>query len=892
MEEEMYKFKVSIIMAVYNVEIYLEEAVDSVIKQDIGFENIQLILVDDGSKDNSGKICDNYVKKYPDNIVVVHKENGGVSSARNEGLKHVLGEYINFLDSDDRLSSDTIRLVCKFFDAHKEEIDLVAIPMHFFEGQRGEHSLNVKFGRGTRIIDLREEWNFPQLSFSCAFAKSESIEGMYFDYNLAYAEDAQLVLKVLCKKQKMGVVAEAKYFYRKRKNGEASAIQSSGKKKEWYLPYIEHFTEYSINFCKNMFGYVPKFVQNTLMYDLQWRFKQQYIPKDILNENEITEYKSRLFSVLKELEDEVILIQRSLAIEQKNYLLQLKHPDVKPKSVLGADGNYFYCFNNLVLRSFERMQTRIHFINLFSDRIEIQGDFLVLTEEFGIPHIYIYANGNLYLSEDTNYNEILYSLDTPIAQKKGFKISVPLEREQTTIELLIKYDSFSVTPQNIVLGKYCPISYRMINSYYYKDGYMLYPQGKKFVVEKKSKKDVKKAEKEFIKELLQHKDKAAKKAVFCRLMTHILKPFMPKNIWLIMDKADRADDNGEAFYLYCLNHKKETGCYPIFAVSKTSKDYKKLKKMGPVIPYMSKRHKIMHLLATHTISAYSHDEVSSPFFDYSFYYCDLMQNNKIVFLQHGITKDDVSNALNKNNKNFSLFITAAQPEYESIIRYNYGYSDNNVILTGFPRYDRLYDNNQRKITIMPTWRRKLFGTYNPQTSQWSLLPGFEKSDFYIFYSNLLNSEKLHEAVEKYNYKLQFLIHPILFPYLDHFDISEKVEVLRENVAYRDVFAESALVLTDYSSVAFDFAYLRKPVMYAHFDSNHYEEGYFNYETDGFGEVEYNLEDTIDRIIEYMKNGCQLKEVYRQRVDKFFAFGDKNNCQRVCDEIKGYDLLLR
>ena len=78
-----YKYKFSIVTAVYNVEDYVAETIESIIKQDIGFENIQLILVDDGSPDGSGAICDEYAKKYPDNITVVHKENGGVSSARN-----------------------------------------------------------------------------------------------------------------------------------------------------------------------------------------------------------------------------------------------------------------------------------------------------------------------------------------------------------------------------------------------------------------------------------------------------------------------------------------------------------------------------------------------------------------------------------------------------------------------------------------------------------------------------------------------------------------------------------------------------------------------------------------------------------------------------------------
>ena len=96
-------YKVSVVTAVYNVEDYLEEMVESIIAQTIGFENIQLILVDDGSEDDSWAICERYMKQYPDNVVAIHKENGGVSSTRNEGLKHVRGEYVNFTDSDDIL---------------------------------------------------------------------------------------------------------------------------------------------------------------------------------------------------------------------------------------------------------------------------------------------------------------------------------------------------------------------------------------------------------------------------------------------------------------------------------------------------------------------------------------------------------------------------------------------------------------------------------------------------------------------------------------------------------------------------------------------------------------------------------------------------------------------
>lgn len=110
-----YKYKFSVVIPVYNVEGYLAETLDSVIGQSIGFENnIQIILVNDGSPDDSEKICLEYAKKYPDNILYLKQENKGVSAARNYGMQYVEGKYVNFLDSDDKWTSGSFQAVYDF----------------------------------------------------------------------------------------------------------------------------------------------------------------------------------------------------------------------------------------------------------------------------------------------------------------------------------------------------------------------------------------------------------------------------------------------------------------------------------------------------------------------------------------------------------------------------------------------------------------------------------------------------------------------------------------------------------------------------------------------------------------------------------------------------------
>ena len=140
------KYKISVIMPIYNVEKYLEEAIKSVINQSIGFEdNIQLILVNDGSTDKSEDICIKYQKEYSDNIIYIKQENCGASSARNAGIEYIQGKYVNFLDPDDKWNYDAFDIAYDFFESHQDEIDVVAGRIKFFEGGEGYHKLDYKF---------------------------------------------------------------------------------------------------------------------------------------------------------------------------------------------------------------------------------------------------------------------------------------------------------------------------------------------------------------------------------------------------------------------------------------------------------------------------------------------------------------------------------------------------------------------------------------------------------------------------------------------------------------------------------------------------------------------------------------------------------------------------
>ena len=881
--EQEYRFEFSIIMSVYNVEPYIREAIDSLIRQDFGFEKVQLILVDDGSPDGSGAICDEYAARYPENIVVIHKENGGLSSARNAGARASAGRYLNFCDPDDWLDPNVLSSVHRFFEEHGDETDVVAIPFLLFGDQEGDHPSNKKFRSGNRVIDLEKNWVYFQMSLAASFLKTDVAKRFCFhqDLDMVDAEDGKEIIKIFINKPTLGVVQDGVYHYRRHND---SQVTRSNLKPGGFVPYLRDFTQWVLQYAEAQCGTVPKFVQHMVMYHLQWKVRAQHLPLEVLSEEEAAEYSALLKSLLVYFDDEVILEQAYLNAAQKTWLLEQKYG--KPMKVFKYRKSAFLGLDDTLYYAMDQFEVCWEFLTIENGVCELEGYITVLPPHLEEQGIELEVNEERIPCELVERTGATFVLDEPSARRVGFRARFPLVREDEkyVVNVFVKISGVEYQARNFVAGKYFPVCRRFANSYWVRDGWKVILRKTNLQLRSCGRLGHLRSELALLGELWKKNVVGSRKAVAARLAYHVAKPFVRRRIWLISDKANRADDNGEAMFKYlCEIKPPEIRC--IFLIAKESADYKRLKKLGPVVPYMSWRHKLLHLLADYTISAYSHNEIKNPFGNFRDPYRDLLQKCKYVFLQHGVTKDDVSEGLNLYHKNIELFICCAGPEYDSILANPaYGYDERHVALTGFPRYDRLYRAEEKAVVIMPTWRSSLFGAYHEKDSRWDLLPGFEESDYYTFYDQLISHPRLLERAEALGYAVHFVPHPVLFPYLDHFHVPAQVRMWGTEVVYRDMFAKCDLLLTDYSSVAFDFAYLRKPVLYTHFDSNHYAEGYFDYERDGFGEVEYDLEGTVDRIVEYMENGCQLKDVYRARIDAFFAFNDRNNCRRVYESI--------
>lgn len=199
--------KVSVIVPVYNVEKYIDRCIKSLINQ--SFKDYEIVIVNDGSRDNSQKIIDKYVKKYPEKIVSYIKENGGVSSARNYGINNARGKYLTFVDSDDYVSKDYLKLLYDkitendndmvFSDVYKKKNDVTEVMM-------GLRSENIDIHKNA-LISLPATWN--KMYKKSLFTNNNII----YPEEIRLGEDLATITKLILHAKNIGYVNTPIYYY-------------------------------------------------------------------------------------------------------------------------------------------------------------------------------------------------------------------------------------------------------------------------------------------------------------------------------------------------------------------------------------------------------------------------------------------------------------------------------------------------------------------------------------------------------------------------------------------------------------------------------------------------------------------------------------------------------
>ncbi len=352
-----------------------------------------------------------------------------------------------------------------------------------------------------------------------------------------------------------------------------------------------------------------------------------------------------------------------------------------------------------------------------------------------------------------------------------------------------------------------------------------------------------------------------------------------REIYLFAERGVDARDNAYHLYRYFKEKHSEKESY--FVITKNSPDRDKLLPLGNVVNRRSLRHYLLFIVAKYKIS--THIMGFSPNIDfYARFRKKLHIYGKLIFLQHGIAISDYPN-LYAEKIGVSLFTCGAKPEFD-FINQTFHYKNGEVKYTGCARFDALCDfQTKKQILIMPTWRLQL---------KFASAAEVENSEYVRCWNEALNNPRLCEFAEKSGTEIIFYPHFEMQKYIYLFGSkSDKIKIASmENYDVQTLLKESKLLVTDFSSVYFDFAYMGKPVIYFQFDrenffKNHYAKGYFDYDTMSFGPVKNTADEVVEQIIANAENGYQIDDFYKKRLEGFFPLRDCENCKRIFEEIQ-------
>ena len=858
-----FEYKVSVIVPIYNVDQYLRSCLDSLIAQTIDHDQMEVLLIDDGSSDNSLAICKEYAEVFSC-FKVFSQENAGVSTARNLGIINALGKYIMFLDSDDMLSPETVQAVTDYFDTVYDEVDLVTYPERKMEnGKILPTHFRYNILKKTGIYDLNKSIYATISRINVAVKNTKT----QFNENLHFAEDQNFLFEIIRKKMKIGFVEKGLYTYIIRSD---SAIGTSGYAFYFWESVITNyyeklFTQYEKN--------VPKYLQAMFLYDSNWKIrKDQFFPYHY-EEEKLIEAKERLSSLLKSTDIDVLFDHPALDYYHKFFLLKLRKT---PITVLcSSKGAQMLC-NGKVLHNDEAFTIVVTQLRAYNNTLKVLGHLKSPLFAFiEKPTLYAYVNGEKVSLELFKSTASRYKSKIETGLFWGFYLDLGLEKD-LDIKFMVTLDGFCYetsfyfmpfTPINIELGFLEFTTSTGIVSV--KDnvlGFRLAGQEERIRLNKKKNDTVRKIDPVIYSFRAEKRDTPGTK------------------IWLYYDCKGVEKDNG--YYQFIHDIKISDGVERYY-ISNNNEGVDLFEDKSRIVKFGSNRHKSLFINADKIITAYIEKNNVYPFpNDKMLLIMDILQY-ETIYLQHGILHASIPWKYTPEALQIDKVVASSYFEVENFIK-KYNFRDMDIYRSGMPRYahiDRRVKPRKR-ILFAPSWRNYLImpqvnNFWKPEKEK------FLKSDYYVSINSFLNSPKLEQILSGNNLYLDFKIHPIFTCYLELFDnINEHVCIVDSSVKDE----EYAAFITDFSSFVFDFVYLERPIMYFVPDYSQFKAGMNQYrELDlpfdkAFGKLVTDVEGAVNELGRIIENGLIPDPVYKERMDKFFL-PMKDCCEDLYNQLK-------
>lgn len=858
--------QVSVIVPVYNVEEFLNRCIDSLVSQTINKKDMEVILVDDGSTDNSPAICDEYAEKY-DYIKVYHIENNGVSNARNIGIDKARGKYMMFLDSDDYLSKNSVKSIVEFFNKNNDKIDVVTYREKNDVQGKIKDSTHFRYRYITKsgVYDLdTEDYMYFVQSHMNICVKNRGKDNFKFDTTMIFHEDQKYILSNLAEKGKIGFCKPAVYYYYINKSGATST-----RSHPYYI--FEKTMALWESFILNK-EYVPKYVQAFFLHDFHWKLKADLLWPYQYKGEDFKKAYDRIVNLIKCVDDDVIINFPNLAYPHKAYILELKYGDKVTLSendnmyTFNVDGNELLkCPNiEIFVSKFNVNRGLLTMIGVvkciafnFTDNIEVTAEYKFNDGSSKKEKLELKDSSLGYFASKTKTNRFkMFIIKRPVGELKEIVFTTTLDGRE--------YDVNFTFPQT------CPFNKSVKRSGYICEDRFIKCKNNKISFGKSN-----------VFHLLAYIIRTlylAPKIGLHNAWTKLKAPQIKKErrIWLYCDSSKTVKDN--AYYQFIHDSKINDGIERYYVCNKDA-DVEgwfddEQKKM--LLEYGSVNHRLYALSAEKMLTSFYGLQDFLCYPNGAFKYFADQTTFELVYLQHGVLHAHLPTMYSLDRMMLDKEVVSTQFEVDNLIE-NYCFEDSFLIKSGMPRLGHIPKDKkpEKKILFAPSWRK--FLVHTDGKGGWEPVEkAFVASEFYKNTVAFLTDPRLDEALKKHGYVLDFKPHPNFRMYDGLFNLNgETVRLAPKTV---DEYSYSVFI-TDFSSFMFDFIYLKRPILYFMPDLDLFEAGLNHYRKldipleHGFGDFASDPEKAVDNIIALLDNGCVPEKKYVDRMNGMFIAAD-------------------
>lgn len=842
------KLDFSIIIPAFNAQRTIVETIDSLAKQVYSEEQYEVLVINDGSTDGTLVELESVVGKY-NNIRVISKENGGVSSARNLGIRLAKGKYILFLDADDTLSCDALRLIKDFFDEHFEEIDALVYNLIYSRTQK-EHP-RLKLLKNSGIFET--ESTYAVLTNINVCIKNKFEQNEFFDESLSFHEDEEFFLRIVLNKHRFGFLKEAYYIYNQNDASVTSNLVNPYYNFESSMKMYENLcTTYTED------DDLDDYVQNLIFNDFCWKLKANVLVRntDKYRQSDL----ARVGRVLDYIDTKVILNHPTLDWYHKHYFLSLTR---REKEIIVFNGGFYL---KKAPEEYEHLiKNEIFFTNIFDSENGlvifgfVKSVFPMFFDNEKVKLLIRHLETDEKEEVVTDFSFFSYHR-SKILTNKFLKFRLNLKKEDRIEFYLCVCDKiYKIRALNGTIARMTECK----NKRFFWEGnsHVLFstPRGE---IEYKRKSNCSK--------LLKLKFLSPKKLALS-LIPQLLKPFTSKVI-LYVDR-DGVLDNAYAQFKY--DTLQNDGHHRYYVYTTNEDRTRIIEDQVPqnlLIKKNSFWHKILYLNSIMVLTSFIDPNFYLPmkqrWYDKYFGY---KYHPSIVYLQHGCLHAKIIRYAQERNQ-VRYVVASTKPEY-TLYR-ELGYCEDQMICTGMPKFDLFQYNRHvfmklNRILYAPSWRSYL--CFCDKNNKWSIKDEgkFFKSSFWKGIMDLLDDQFV-SFLKSNEMTIDIKLHPIFKETLKGRLPSA------ESVHFIDGDSDFAydLVITDFSSIIYDYLYQGYPIVYYCPDINEIEGGLNLYDSittpmkNGFGPYADNAK-SLKKILEKLKNENYIDEKYKEKCEGLF-----------------------